>query len=131
MTAKIEKWIENAAMEIAAYINREGGGSADGIVEIIVAHAPKEKHQQPSVSTPWLGCNICAGEKILPNGKPCGCKTGTIFGEVQFLREQAFITQLDKQEPSVPVKDLQTALAYQGNKIAFIKDLIRQAEEWK
>ena len=50
MPAKIEKWIENAAMEIAAYINREGGGSADGIVEIIAAHAPKETGIKPDTA---------------------------------------------------------------------------------
>lgn len=36
-------------------------------------------------------CSICTGTIKLLDGKPCGCKDGTIFGELRFLREQLML----------------------------------------
>lgn len=38
-------------------------------------------------------CSICAGTKELLTGKPCGCKDGTIHGELHFIRMEVFKAQ--------------------------------------
>lgn len=64
--------------------------------EIIAKHEPN-----------YDVCSICAGTKELLTGEPCGCKTGTIHGELQFLRE-GWIAEQNKniREPNYEALEL-------------------------